>query len=215
MGGDQRRTRVERVGERGDGAPADAAPTSAAPPPRRSPMRLSRMISSFVSRVLPPPKPSAMSDRPSSCRQPVTSMVVASASAAATGDRHRKHQRRDIDQAARQPDRDAGERGSPDRLRQRAAAKIEGGQRQPREEDEAEHDIVGDLARLSWLSPRDGVEERAADMAAPAAGGSERVALSVGDVGERLVGAGVDQSARSGTRGRARRCPPGRARESA
>ena len=49
-----------------------------------APMRLSRMISSFRSRVLPPPKPSAVSDSPSSCRQPVTSIVAASASAAAS-----------------------------------------------------------------------------------------------------------------------------------
>ena len=47
------------------------------------PVRLSRMMSSFCSRVLPPPKPSAVSARPSSCRQPVAAKVAATASAAA------------------------------------------------------------------------------------------------------------------------------------
>ena len=47
------------------------------------PMRLSRMISSLRSRDAPPPKPSAVSARPSSCRQPVRSIVAASEIAAA------------------------------------------------------------------------------------------------------------------------------------
>ena len=40
------------------------------------------MISSLRSRVLPPPKPSAMSATPSSCRLPVTRIAAASATIA-------------------------------------------------------------------------------------------------------------------------------------
>ena len=48
------------------------------------PTRLSSMISSLRSAVTPPPKPSAVSARPSSCRPPVRSIVAPTASPAAT-----------------------------------------------------------------------------------------------------------------------------------
>ena len=54
--------------------------TSASAP--KVPIRLSRMISSFCSRVLPP-IPSKESASPSSCIAPVSAIVAASASAAA------------------------------------------------------------------------------------------------------------------------------------
>ena len=54
-------------------------PSAQAP---KLPMRLSRMISSFCSRVLPP-RASAVSASPSSCMAPVSSIVAASVIAAA------------------------------------------------------------------------------------------------------------------------------------
>ena len=61
---------------------ASSTMTSATTP--NVPLRLSFMISSLRSRVLPPPKPSAMSATPSSCRLPVTRIAAASATIAAS-----------------------------------------------------------------------------------------------------------------------------------
>src|SRR4051794_8043528 len=40
------------------------------------------------------------------------------------------------------------------------------------------------------LAPRNGMKKGAADMAAPVAGGAERIALAIGEIGQRLVIAG-------------------------
>ena len=42
------------------------------------------------------------------------------------------------------------------------------------------------------VSPRDRMEERAGDIAAPPAGQPERIALAVGELGQRLVRARLD-----------------------
>ena len=94
-------------------------PSAQAP---KAPMRLSRMISSLRSRVVPPPKPSATSDRPSSCRQPVASIVAASASAAAERRRQPAKRGRGIDDGADQRDDQPDDGRRPDRLGQRAVA---------------------------------------------------------------------------------------------
>jgi hypothetical protein len=59
-----------------------AETTSASAP--KLPMRLSRMISNLRSGVRPPPKPSAVSARPSSCSPPVSRIAAATVQTAAT-----------------------------------------------------------------------------------------------------------------------------------
>ena len=60
-----------------------AAKLTSSPTAPYVPRRLSRMISSFASRLRPPPNPSATSARPSSCSAPVRTALPPSASAAA------------------------------------------------------------------------------------------------------------------------------------
>ena len=75
-----------RAAEPGPGRPARAAARKPTLKTRAStpyvPMRESRMILSLAARVRPPPKPSATSASPSSCRAPVTKAAIASATRA-------------------------------------------------------------------------------------------------------------------------------------
>ena len=76
-------------------------------------MRLSRMISSFLARVAPPPKPSATSASPSSCSAPVatTSAAVANPARRSTGRPSSVGERQG--QPADEADRDARDRRRP------------------------------------------------------------------------------------------------------
>ena len=190
MRGDQpRRTPQKRVAECVSALQRISADIISADAPY-APMRLSRMISSFRSRVLPPPNPSATSDSPSSCRQPVISIAVPSASAAAApGDRPAALATACTTLAAT-ADHHADQRRGPDRLAS-LRSQNRSRQRQPREEDEAESDVVGDPARghasaraIAWknvplTSPRRPPER------------PERIAQAVGDLRQRLVRAGL------------------------
>ena len=96
------------------------------------------MMASFCSRSSPPPKPSAVSASPSSCRQPVT------AERRGNGQRRRRpgEQSRPvgerIDHGGDDADDDARERQRPHRLRQRAATnRRDARQRQPRRKGNA------------------------------------------------------------------------------
>lgn len=82
------------------------------------------------------------------------------------------------------------QRCRPKSRRQAAPGKIEMRQRQAGEEDKRKGKILGRLFQepaAHRSAPRYGVEESAADMAAPPAGRTQRVALAVGEFSELFV----------------------------
>src|SRR5690606_12318890 len=95
-----------------------------------------------------------------------------------------------VDKRADDGDGEPGYRGRPDRFRQFRIFQIDRRKRQAGEEDEAEGDIAGKAAACQGVhrsASGDGVEEGAGDMAAPPTGRAERIALTVGQIGQQLV----------------------------
>ena len=129
-----------------ESAPTRTISASASAVAPKAPMRLSRMISSFRSRVEPPPKPSATSASPSSCSAPVDATSAAVASPAW---RMRGRPRTWVSANARHPDEtrryagDGRRPGEPVHLERR---RFPSGNWQPREEAQG----IGHFARGGW-----------------------------------------------------------------
>ena len=184
MGGDQREQRIAGCAEPRQSLSSAAAATMTSATTPNVPLRLSFMISSLRSRVLPPPKPSAISATPSSCRLPVTRIAVASATIAAS----------DGGRPSQSPIAKAMPASRPTMAPATGAAQIASAKlrlaeaepcgRQPSEEAEASGDVgaysIGcQLLCHTGLALGDRVEECAGDVAAPAAERAERLALAV------------------------------------
>ena len=108
-----------------------------------------------------------------------------------------REERDRIDDAADQRHGKPGNGRGPDRVCKRAAAEIEARQRQPREEDEAQRDVVHDLPRrgtkliaqplaIAWKNVPETLPRRPPEAPSGAA-------LAIGEIGQRLVRAGIDQ----------------------
>ena len=136
-------------------------------------------------------------DSPSSCRQPVTSIAAASATSAASAGGRPSQAPTAKATPPTSADDGAGHGRRPDRLGEACASpkpKPAAGSRvkKPRQSAMSAPISLGVSCSAILLSPRDGVEEGAGDVAAPAAERAERLALAVGDLGQRLVVAGLD-----------------------